>query len=152
MFTKMAYITPYLDLCKSALCPYLGKPLEVLEKDILENEKRIRTAIVYPWGNTHITYSWQGVPVLSLGFDGGAICIWKIGGNQSICDRSVETLTQEDIDFLETTARNVYEGNLYCDICEKWYAEEETRSYSYAGVVCKNCFDAEKHRPPDSSG
>jgi hypothetical protein len=53
---------------------------------------------------------------------------------------------------LEQWAEHVRAGQHFCDKCETWNPLAEFKHYSFAGMVCADCYDPAKHTGPDTRG
>ena len=110
---------------------------------------RVKEAIGYTWGNWHmqITGNWAGAqPVTVLPSD-STVTLWTQRGT------SIGTYTHPlDVREFEKIIEEAGRGLLNCNKCRKWFKPEEGRTYSFAGWVCKDCYDPKVHLPPDTRG
>lgn len=114
-----------------------------------ELRKNIKKSIGYYWDNSHfkITNDY-GKPVLSVGFFKQNISFWNDRTGDALFS-IYEKVTQEDIEKIRDAIEQITDNKRLCLRCDKWVKVGET--YSYAGFVCKDCYDPEIHLPPDPS-
>jgi hypothetical protein len=60
--------------------------------------------------------------------------------------------TQQNYDKVIEWVENISENRDKCNKCGKWIPNGTGRRYSFAGMVCKACYDPQIHLPPDTRG
>lgn len=53
---------------------------------------------------------------------------------------------------LDTIADHIAKHRLRCDQCHEWRLAKNLLTYSFAGTICKKCYNPKKHLPPDTRG
>ena len=123
------------------------KNLKAQHEQMVAMWSQLRAVTGYPWDNTQfrVCTSDYDKPVISILFLENGIGCWTPDGLTGL--RTVKTYEE-----LREVVHMVQDGNLYCDECKTWKRTEDMKRYSFAGVVCPNCYNPQHHRPADTRG
>ena len=113
--------------------------------------KKVKDASNYQYDNDNFYIDGLcGKPALEVSFTPDDICFWNAKTGRYI--GSVTDTTNTSSKLIDEMICNVSNGMDKCDECGTWQPSNEMKSFSYAGVVCKNCYNPKKHLQPDTRG
>lgn len=88
-----------------------------------------------------------GKVCITVLFSSSCISLWNYENGISIGDfPKLEAKEIRDI------IKKVSAHKTKCNDCGEWIDNHKIINYSFAGGVCKKCYDPKKHLPPDTSG
>ncbi len=148
-----------------------GKSIRQLYDEMNELRKKVKEAIGYQYDNSHFFINdCYGRLALIISFYEKGIHFWnakngcamdsflvpsdknkiltQIIGTESVIESNEFTSFMSELIYEWT--RKIEDGFTQCCDCKKWV--KEYISYSYAGVVCKECYNPKVHLPPDTRG
>ena len=149
-------ITPKIHFSYLDTRAWVGKTHTELSKEMEALRVRVKEASGYPYDNSHfIIDDISGHPALTLLFSNNpdypylsvwsainGVCIGEIGSGKKWTDKDSKTI--------EDWVWHVNSGLTRCNECSKWVGH--INHYSFAGGVCDDCYNPQKHLPPDTSG
>jgi hypothetical protein len=120
----------------------------VLQKELECLRKAVKKATGYQWDNNHflIEDDYRGPQMIWSMYD-GEVHLWSFPFERSL---GYHKLDSTFMPFLKEALSQLRQGKMLCSDCRKWV--KEYVSFSYAGAVCKRCYDPKKHLPPDTRG
>lgn len=90
----------------------------------------------------------SGQAALKLLVMRGEITFWNVNSGATIATFKDIPSSKEITEMLD----NVDAGKDKCDMCGHWFQTKDMKSFSFAGIVCKKCYNPRKHLPPDTRG
>lgn len=118
---------------------------EELYEAMEQLRKSVKEATDYPWDNSHFKVkNSYGRVTLSVSFTPNQISIWNAQNGRTL--GQITDLSEENIRDVEDWVRKVSDGLTRCNECEEWV--EEYHTFSFAGAVCNDCYNPDKHKPP----
>jgi len=129
---------------------WVGRNLKELHREMEGLRIRIKKATNYGWDNSQFFIDdMYGHPALSVQFSHyGTITFWNARNGCSI--ETFGKFGKEEAGTVSDWIEKISEGLTQCNECKKWV--KEYVHYSFAGAVCKKCYNPKKHLPPDTRG
>jgi hypothetical protein len=145
----------YFDVYKfSNLCQmYSVQQLYKLTKHLW---KSLKYAIHYQWDSTHyyISKDYDKTAITVL-FSENEIGLWARDGLIGLTSFSDEYWTSKNFSKIFNTVNDLLDNlpdRVPCQKCRKFFLIGNMVKFSYAGIVCKKCFNPAIHRAPDTRG
>lgn len=129
---------------------WIGKDLKDLDKEMNELRVKVRDATNYRWDNSHffIDSYIAHKTALEVLFSPSSITFWNAVNGCAIS--GFTEFGKEEAKQVSEWIKNITEGLTQCNECKKWV--KEYTHYGFAGAVCEDCYDPNRHLPPDTSG
>jgi len=113
--------------------------------------ENVKEASNYFYDNSHFYIDdLCGKPALTVLFELTCITFWNAKTGR--CIGSIMDTTDTSLKIIDEMISKVSDGMDKCHECGTWQPSNEMESYSYAGVVCKKCYNPKKHLQPDTRG
>lgn len=88
-------------------------------------------------------------PDLKLGLGTGGITLYTpFGDTHLMLIRTFPIFPRE----IDEVAELVEKGRLRCNECGSWKLAKNMLHYSFAGIVCKKCYNPKHHKAPNTKG
>ena len=122
-----------------------------------EIRKEIKHAACYFWDDLHLYLTDEyGRPAMKALISKTTISIWDVKHSISLGD--FHSIAEYEAFFIQNRTykggpsgiEKLQNGLLPCNMCRQWIEFKDGHRYSYAGFVCKTCYDPKKHLPPDT--
>jgi hypothetical protein len=150
----MSSYTPVIEFDKMYFRHgFVGKTFKEIHEDMEARRKSVKKALDYMWDNSHFRVrDSYGKPALQIAFYDDDMSFWNFqtGDSLGVFRNKENVFTREMADEIENMVEFVESGKRKCCDCGKWVKSGET--YSFAGFVCEECFDPDRHQAPDTSG
>lgn len=128
---------------------WIGADLNELYNEMEKLRIAVKKASNYYWDSSiFFINDLCGYPALKVLFSESSISFWNARNGCSL--GTFDTFGTKESKELDSYIANVSKGLTRCNVCKAWF--KDFKSYSFAGAVCKDCYDPERHLPPDTSG
>lgn len=150
----VGFFTPLLVTDKYKVRQYwLGKSFTQLWEEADRLRVNVRDAADYRWDNGNFYISdIYGKLALQVGIYNGSMSFWNARTSVAIESFEGETFTEQHCRKIEDWIAHIEQNETQCNDCGKWISNDEVKKYSFAGGVCKDCYNPVKHLPPDTRG
>jgi len=146
----MGTYTPVIEFDKYYFRHYDGKTFAEIYEEMETMRKKVKVALDYFWDNSHFRMNdVYGKPVLTVGFYEDSISFWNFKTGDSLGTISGKQLTLVDIGHIDDMIEYVSSGLRKCCDCGEWV--EAGKTYSFAGFVCDDCYNPDRHQAPDTT-
>ena len=129
------------------------KGVTLVDLDDIHNalREKVKDASGYYYDNSHFYIDdLCGHPALTVLFEPTCISFWNAKTGR--CIGGILDTTDTSLKLIDDMIHNVSDGRDRCSECGVWQPSNEMKSFGYAGVVCKNCYNPKKHLQPDTRG
>lgn len=141
-------MNPAIFYTVNDLKKYIGKPMSEIYHDTDTLRKKVKEAAGYQWDNSHNYITGVTGHTLAIGFQESGIYLYSFDGYEHIADIKGEYFTEKDLKKIHLILDMAATGHKCCNKCKNWIKPEEAMRYSFAGIVCRACFDPAIHKAP----
>lgn len=140
-------VTPVIEIDIEEFRRFIGMEMEEIYEKMDALRLKVKKAANYFWDNQQFRITIYGKEVMNVSFFPNFISVYHHEKGYHIED--FKSFTLMDATILKDFAIKIDKGFKRCRSCGKWVMEG--KPYSYAGFVCKECYNPEVHLPPDPS-
>lgn len=155
--------TPEIHLPNMILYHWIGTPARKVKTELEKMRVQSKEALHYPFDNSHFFFdgNHSGSSVQFDLHDNDAYApyiaeddytmgIYNPTGLHITSVRIGKYFTNKTLQEVHHIIEHVEEGELMCSACKCWTKDYKT--YSFAGVVCTECYEPTTHLQPNTVG
>jgi len=131
---------------------FVGETFEDIYHQARDLHKALKQATGYTWDNQHwFIENMYGEVSLSLSLHNSSASLYDTSGAKfvdTLCGGGI--FTEAHLEQIKEALYEMANGRTKCNSCKKW--ANDYKKYSFAGSVCNDCYDPNKHKGPDTRG